>query len=451
MAELLEHEKLAQVQNYAQANDIPSRAVPPRSGLNILTPSRTEPALGATGGKAYGLAAAAKPTAGASPRRDAPPLPVDRISRAGEAASPRNLSRAASAHALTALENSIDRSPRPRPAAPPPSKAPSPVLQPKKTPDWRALPSALDIAAALAGGATSARRQLVVFLDYDGTLTPIVKDPAAATLSEAMRDAVKSLAAKSTVAVVSGRAREKIREFVRLEELYYAGSHGFDIDGPGGLRHSVSAEIIPVLAAARDALRRSLAHVAGASVEDNRFAVSVHWRNVADAERPAVSAVVDAMLREAPFAGALKRSEGKCVYELKPNVRWDKGEAVLYLLELLRRRAMSFEEYGADPADDDGGAPPGGEAPPPPPPPPDHCDSPVGFSPSEWYRGVLPVYVGDDTTDEDAFRALKPLGAVTVLVTPEKEAKERPAATYATHTLGGVGDVKAFIDALAAA
>jgi len=434
MAELLEHEKLAQVQNYAQANDIPSRAVPPRSGLNILTPSRTEPALGATGGKAYGLAAAAKPTA-------------------GEAASPRNLSRAASAHALTALENSIDRSPRPRPAAPPPSKAPSPVLLPKKTPDWRALPSALDIAAALAGGATSARRQLVVFLDYDGTLTPIVKDPAAATLSEPMRDAVKSLAAKSTVAVVSGRAREKIREFVRLEELYYAGSHGFDIDGPGGLRHSVSAEIIPVLAAARDALRRSLAHVAGASVEDNRFAVSVHWRNVADAERPAVSAVVDAMLREAPFAGALKRSEGKCVYELKPNVRWDKGEAVLYLLELLRRRAMSFEEYGADPADDDGGAPRGGEAPPPPPPPPppDHCDSPVGFSPSEWYRGVLPVYVGDDTTDEDAFRALKPLGAVTVLVTPEKEAKERPAATYATHTLGGVGDVKAFIDALAAA
>ncbi|KAH8057558.1 hypothetical protein JL722_6639 [Aureococcus anophagefferens] len=398
MAELLEHEKLAQVQNYAQANDIPSRAVPPRSGLNILTPSRTEPALGATGGKAYGLAAAAKPTAARPSAERA--APAERISRAGEAASPRNLSRAASAHALTALENSIDRSPRPRPAAPPPS-APSPSYNRRRRPTG-ALPSALDIAAALAGGATSARRQLVVFLDYDGTLTPIVKDPAAATLSEPMRDAVKTLAAKSTVAVVSGRAREKIREFVRLEELYYAGSHGFDIDGPGGLRHSVSAEIIPVLAAARDALRRSLAHVAGASVEDNRFAVSVHWRNVAEPERPAVSAVVDAMLREAPFAGALKRSEGKCVYELKPNVRWDKGEAVLYLLELLRRRAMSFEEYGADPADDDGGAPSGGEAPPPPPPPPpppDHCDSPVGFSPSEWYRGVLPV-VSDDTTDE---------------------------------------------------
>ena len=99
MAELLEHEKLAQVQNYAQANDIPSRAVPPRSGLNILTPSRTEPALGATGGKAYGLAAAAKPTAGASRRDTTSPQNTARISRAGEAASPRNLSRAASAHA----------------------------------------------------------------------------------------------------------------------------------------------------------------------------------------------------------------------------------------------------------------------------------------------------------------------------------------------------------------
>ena len=203
-------------------------------------------------------------------------------------------------------------------AAPPPQQR-----------DWRELPDAKTI--------DTGTKRLVVFLDYDGTLTPIVEASDAAVLAAPMRAAIARLARHAPVAVVSGRAREKVREFVAVENLYYAGSHGFDIDGPGGLRHSVSAEIIPVLAAARDALRRSLAHVAGASVEDNRFAVSVHWRNVADAERPAVSAVVDAMLREAPFAGALKRSEGKCVYELKPNVRWDKGEAVLYLLELLRR------------------------------------------------------------------------------------------------------------------
>ena len=74
----------------------------------------------------------------------------------------------------------------------------------------------------------------MVFLDYDGTLTPIVSDPDAATLSDHMRDAVGKLSDKATVAIVSGRAREKLRNFVQLPELYYAGSHGFDIDGPGG-------------------------------------------------------------------------------------------------------------------------------------------------------------------------------------------------------------------------
>ena len=73
-----------------------------------------------------------------------------------------------------------------------------------------------------------------MFLDYDGTLTPIVSDPDAATLSDHMRDAVGKLSDKATVAIVSGRAREKLRNFVQLPELYYAGSHGFDIDGPGG-------------------------------------------------------------------------------------------------------------------------------------------------------------------------------------------------------------------------
>ncbi len=62
---------------------------------------------------------------------------------------------------------------------------------------------------------------------------------------------------------------------------------------------------------------------------------------------------------------------------------------------------------------------------------------------------VQPVYVGDDVTDEDAFKALAPFGAVGVLVAPADES-ERPARTHATHRLSDVDDVRAFIDALAA-
>ena len=98
----------------------------------------------------------------------------------------------------------------------------------------------------------------MVFLDYDGTLTPIVSDPDAATLSDHMRDAVGKLSDKATVAIVSGRAREKLRNFVQLPELYYAGSHGFDIDGPGGIgRRPISFRArVDGVAATRDGIKK---------------------------------------------------------------------------------------------------------------------------------------------------------------------------------------------------
>mmetsp|Transcript_2899 Transcript_2899/g.8428 ORF Transcript_2899/g.8428 Transcript_2899/m.8428 type:complete len:445 (+) Transcript_2899:247-1581(+) len=346
---------------------------------------------------------------------------------------PGKISRDDSEHALSELKQSLSQSPRWQrrrksvPKPPPKPRMPPPPPRTAPCSDWRELQSARGIAQALRAG----RRQLVVFLDYDGTLTPIVSDPDAATLSDHMRDAVGKLSDRATVAIVSGRAREKLRNFVQLPELYYAGSHGFDIDGPGGLRHSVSSEMVPVLRAARDLLIERLQVIEGSSVEDNRFSVSVHWRNVAPTDRPAVEAIVDSTLREAPFAGVLRKNSGKCVYELRPDVKWDKGEAVLYLLELLRRRETDFDEYG-----DDDGVPE---------------ERIAGFTEDEWYGGVLPVYVGDDVTDEDAFKAIAPFGAVSVLVCPSGDKVERPRATHATHTLKDVDDVRAFVDELASA
>ena len=148
--------------------------------------------------------------------------------------------------------------------------------------------------------------------------------------------------------------------------------------------------------------------VAGASVEDNVFSVSIHWRGVAEADRPRVAGAVDAVLALAPFRTTLRKFSGKCVFELRPSAAWNKGEAALYLLDMVRKA--------------EGGA-------------------------HDWFDGVQPIYVGDDVTDEDAFKALAPFGAVGVLVAPADES-ERPARTHATHRLRDVDDVRAFLDSL---
>ena len=132
------------------------------------------------------------------------------------------------------------------------------AVPPPQTRDWRELPDAKTI--------DTGTKRLVVFLDYDGTLTPIVEASDAAVLAAPMRAAIARLARHAPVAVVSGRAREKVREFVAVENLYYAGSHGFDIDGPGGLRKQVKTSAVPILRAARSQLEVWLRDVAGASV-----------------------------------------------------------------------------------------------------------------------------------------------------------------------------------------
>lgn len=158
----------------------------------------------------------------------------------------------------------------------------------------------------------------------DGTLTPIVKDPMAAVLPASTKALLKELSSLFVTGVVSGRSLDKLQHFVGLEnDVFFAGSHGFDITGPGpppcgpagpgaaghnggsassglaaaashaagaasaapgspiSMRHQVAVEFLPRLQLVKQALEAKLAGVVGAGVEDNRFSVSVHYRNVA--------------------------------------------------------------------------------------------------------------------------------------------------------------------------
>ncbi len=257
--------------------------------------------------------------------------------------------------------------------------------------DEGGLPSAIDAFDRIAR--RLADKRPAVFLDYDGTLTPIVRDPAEARLSPPMRRAVQRLAGAIPVAVVSGRDRGDVESLVQLESLIYAGSHGFDIRGPE-LRHEHEGGVA-VLGDLEDVerqLRARLESIRGAQVERKRFAVAVHYRNVDDAAVEGVESAVDAV--HAAHAKLRKRG-GKKIFELQPDIPWDKGRAVLWLLETL------------------------------------DLDRP----------DVLPMYLGDDLTDEDAFRALagRGLGIVVGDFAPP---------TAADFRLRDVGEVQVFLERL---
>ena len=221
------------------------------------------------------------------------------------------------------------------------------------------LPSALGALDAIRE--RIAERPVMVFLDYDGTLTPIVRRPEDAVLADEMRACLRALAARVPVAIVSGRDRAVVQALVELPELVYVGSHGFDVSGPPGadhLRLEVAAEYLPDLDAAEVALRGRLAGIRGALVERKRMTLAAHYRLVAGVHRPRVVDAVDAVRAAHP---RLRRDAGKAVLELRPDVEWDKGHAVRWLLERV---------------------------------------APDGIG----------IYLGDDLTDETAFAALRGRG-----------------------------------------
>jgi trehalose-phosphatase len=171
-----------------------------------------------------------------------------------------------------------------------------------------------------------------VFLDYDGTLTPIVDRPELATLSDSMRVALKRLGERLPVSIVSGRDITSVVDLVRLDGLAYVGSHGLDIIGPSdsGLREELALDFVPELDRAEHDLRRKLDGIPGVFVERKRFSISVHVRRVAVSKHNQVNVIVHDIQHAHP---SLRREGGKMLFELRPDIDWDKGRAVNWLLD----------------------------------------------------------------------------------------------------------------------
>ncbi|CAK9165784.1 unnamed protein product [Ilex paraguariensis] len=275
-------------------------------------------------------------------------------------------------------------------------------------------PSALDTFEQMMNIARG--RKIVVFLDYDGTLSNIVPNPDEAFMTNKMRIAVREVAKCFPTAVISGRSRNKVHGFVRLDNVYYAGSHGLDIAAPlpsskyADQKHQnrIADEMgnefalfqpaqryLPAIRKMLIALNEKTKSIKGVVIEDNKFCISVHYRNVLDEHFCTLEKLVKSVLQD---NRDFRISKGKKVFEIRPDIEWDKGHALEYLLETL------------------------------------------GFSSSD---DVLPIYIGDDRTDEDAFKVIRNRGEGFPIVV-----SSTPKDTMALYSLRNPTEVNKFLSRL---
>jgi trehalose 6-phosphate phosphatase len=224
-----------------------------------------------------------------------------------------------------------------------------------------------------------------LFLDFDGTLVELAESPDAINVPAAVAPLLARLNERlaGRIALVSGRSIEGLEKHLECTGLAVSGSHGLELRLRDGSRIPLAAR--HDLSDARARLREVAAETPGLLLEDKPFGLALHFR-----QAPQEQERVEALMAELARSSGLALQEGKMVIEIRPRGA-DKGDAV--------RAFMAEPEFG----------------------------------------GAIPIFVGDDLTDEHAFEAAAELGGAGVLVGPERE-------TAARWRLPDVGAVIAWLD-----
>jgi trehalose-phosphatase len=227
--------------------------------------------------------------------------------------------------------------------------------------------------------------QTLLFLDYDGTLTPIVTSPEMAVLSPRVREILRHISRHRLfkLAIISGRSLSDVRTLVGLEDIAYVGNHGLEIQCP--LRyceepslatttfiHPIAKEIEPVLKKLELILREKLAGSDGVLIENKGHTLSVHYRLAGETAANRTRKILLEAIEGAEARDRLRVTEGRKVFEARPSVDWNKGKAIEWLLRM--------------------------------------CGTPES----------LPIFAGDDATDEDGFRVLQKVGGISIFVGEDK-------------------------------
>jgi trehalose-phosphatase len=224
---------------------------------------------------------------------------------------------------------------------------------------------------------------VMLFLDYDGTLAPIADAPEKALLPAATKGLLRRLSKKKgfKVAIISGRSLRDIKSIVGLRGIVYAGNHGLQLEGPKiRYRSFIPGKYLKVIAEIKKQLQWKIGHVKGAFIEDKGHSLALHFRLASKSGRDVAKTLFHEAVAAYMVKEIVKVKSGKMVLEVLPPLAWDKGKIALWLLA---RQRFSTRR-----------------------------------------GGIVPIYVGDDNTDEDAFRALKG-GGLTVHVGKGKKSSAR--------------------------
>lgn len=236
---------------------------------------------------------------------------------------------------------------------------------------------------------------LFLISDYDGTLAPIEDTPEEAEVSENVKKYLARLTDLCPVGIISGRSLDDLKPRIDIPNVYYSGNHGYEISGPDIDFVKAEAERArPAIREICDLVRDKSKNIEGSLIEDKGVTASIHYRLVDEAEVSKLKKIFRDIIEPYRDEGIIEINHGKEVLEIRPAGEWDKGEAVTLL-----HRITGFEEE------------------------------------------TLPVYLGDDVTDEDAFFALEQTGLGVLVSDLERE-------SAADFRLNGVGEVELFLKSL---
>jgi len=248
--------------------------------------------------------------------------------------------------------------------------------------------------AALAG------KQIFLLLDFDGTLSPIAPTPADAVLPDATRFEIERLVESSScdVAIISGRALSDVKGKIGMPGITYVGNHGLEIARPHKEpEHIALPQFQSVMRQMKKELTDRLAPFAGAIIEDKGCSLAVHYRMATAEHRPLIKAAVHETVEAFGGERHVDLGKGAMVLELRPPIGCDKGTIVLELLESERRK----------------------------------CGD----------KGSFAIYLGDDATDEDAFKAIRGRGCGVLVGAPR--------ISYAEYYLKNPDEVRTLLHMLA--